>query len=103
MGLMMELQNKIKGSWALILLVSLFFYFSFFTIKGDRGFIRYMYLNKEIAQTQKIASQYNLNKQKLEDKVKLLSSSSLDLDLLEERARTVLNLAATDEFVILDN
>jgi len=38
----------------------------------------------------------------LEEKVKHLSNSSLDLDLLEERARIVLNMAAQDEFILLD-
>ena len=32
----------------------------------------------------------------------LLSSSSLDLDMLEERAREVLNFAGEDEFIVLD-
>ena len=48
------------------------------------------------------AAQYSAQKQKLEAKVRLLSSSSLDLDMLDERARVVLNFAGNDEFVILD-
>ena len=48
------------------------------------------------------AAQYSAQKHKLEAKVRLLSSSSLDLDMLDERARVVLNFAGNDEFVILD-
>ena len=34
--------------------------------------------------------------------MRLLSPDSLDLDLLDERARIVLNFVGDDEFVILD-
>ena len=42
------------------------------------------------------------HKKELEEKVKHLSNASLDLDLLEERARIVLNMANDDEFILLD-
>ena len=61
-----------------------------------------MYLRQEIDSAQKSALQYKRQKNDLEEKVKHLSSSSLDLDLLEERARIVLNLAGKDEFILLD-
>lgn len=103
MGLFLDLPNKIKNSGFLILCILLFFYFSFYTINGERGLLKYMYLSKEISYAKKISSQYSEQKNKLEAKVRLLSSSSLDLDLLDERARVVLNFAGIDEFVILDN
>lgn len=94
MGLFLDLPNKIKNSGFLILCVLLFFYFSFYTINGERGLLKYMYLSKEIAYAKTIAAQYSAQKHKLEAKVRLLSSSSLDLDMLDERARVVLNLPA---------
>lgn len=103
MGLFLDLSSKVKNSGFLILCILLFFYFSFYTVNGERGLLKYMYLSKEIAYAQKIATQYGEQKSKLESKVRLLSSSSLDLDLLEERARVILNLAGNDEFVILDS
>ncbi|MDR1026322.1 MAG: septum formation initiator family protein [Lactobacillus sp.] len=103
MGIWFNFKNRLKNSGLLILAVFLFFYFSYFTINGDRGLLRYMYLSKEISQASAIAEQFNSQKSKLEEKVKLLSSSSLDLDLLEERARIVLNFVGDDEFVVLDS
>ena len=103
MGVFANIQDRIKDSGFLILLVFLFLYFTFYTINGDRGVLKYMYLKNEIAQSQRIAEQYSQQKQKLEAKVKLLSSSSLDLDLLDERVRFVLNFVGKDEFVILDS
>ena len=102
MGIWFNLQSRLKNSWLLLFVVFLFFYFSYFTISGDRGLLRYMYLNKEITQAQKISDQFSAQKNKLEEKVKLLSSSSLDVDLLEERARIVLNYVGEDEFIILE-
>ena len=103
MGLFLDLQNKFKNSLWLIVVFLVFIYFSFYTVNGERGLLRYMYLSKEIKYAPQVAEQYNAEKRELEQKVRLLSSNSLDLDLLEERARIVLNFAADDEFVILDS
>jgi cell division protein FtsB len=100
--MLFNVQNRMKNSGLLILAVFLFFYFAYFTVSGDRGLLRYMYLSKEIISTRRIADQFRAQKNKLEGQVRLLSSSSLDVDLLEERARDVLNFVGSDEFVILD-
>jgi len=102
MGLFSDLQNRLRNSGFWIFGALLMIYFAFHAINGDRGLLKYLYLRQEIAEAQKIAGHYNSQKLKLEEKVKHLSNSSLDLDLLEERARIVLNLAGQDEFIILD-
>lgn len=102
MGLFLELQNKIKNSGIFLFGTLLSVYFVFHGVSGDRGLLKLLYLKSEISQAQNIAGNYHEQKIKLEEKVKLLSSSSLDLDLLDERARVVLNLVDKDEFVILD-
>ena len=102
MGLFSDLQNRLRNSGFWIFGALLMIYFAFHAINGDRGLLKYLYLRQEIAEAQKIAGNYNSQKLKLEEKVKHLSNSSLDLDLLEERARIVLNLAGQDEFIILD-
>lgn len=102
MGILIELQAKLKQSGFWLFSAFLFVYFGFHTINGDRGLLKYLYLKKEIAEARLIYEGYHRQKQHLEEKVRLLSSSSLDLDLLDERARVVLNYTAEDEFVILD-
>ena len=102
MGLWWDIRNKIKSSgWWLIGAVMIV-YFAFHTVNGERGLLRYLFLKREIQQAQKVAAEYNHQKEILEGKVKHLSNGSLDLDLLEERARIVLNLADEDDFVLLD-
>ena len=77
-------------------------YFSYFAIKGDRGLLRYMSLQDKVAEAEQINKNYENQRLEWEQKVKLLSSNSLDLDLLDERARTVLNMIGQDEFIIID-
>ena len=102
MGIISELQNLIRNSGILMFFVALFFYFAFFTINGERGLRRYLHLRQEIEYAEQVAAKYSQEKALLEEKIKLMSSSSLDLDMLDERARKVLNLVKKDEFVILD-
>ena len=94
--------EKCKSSGFIVLLIDLCSYFSYFAVKGDRGFFKYVYLQEKVAEAEKVNESYDKQRQDWEQKVKLLSSSSLDLDLLDERARAVLNVIGNAEFIILD-
>lgn len=102
MGFLLDIQNRIKNSGLLIFCTLLSLYFIFHGVSGERGLLKLLYLRNEISEAEQIANMYHQEKIKLEEKVKLLSSSSLDLDLLDERARIVLNFVGKDEFIILD-
>lgn len=102
MGLLQDIKYRMKKSGLLILFVLMFFYFGFNAFCGERGFQKYLYLRKEVEYARTIAEQYRIKKETLNTEVKMLSPGSLDLDMLDERARTVLNLAVGTEFVILD-
>lgn len=82
--------------------VMLVFYSAFCIFTGTRGLPRYFFLQQELKTAHSIDDGYIAQRQKLEDKVQKFSSQSLDLDLLEERARVVLNYVENDEFVIVD-
>ncbi|MBE6449056.1 MAG: septum formation initiator family protein [Alphaproteobacteria bacterium] len=102
MEFLWDIQNKLKKSGLWLLGPIVMCYFIYHTISGDRGLLKYIYLKQEIVKAEKVAEQYSLQKKELEEKVKHLSNASLDLDLLEERARIVLNMANDDEFILLD-
>lgn len=102
MGLFIDFQGRLKNSTFWILGAFLMVYFAFHAVNGERGLLKYLYLRQEITEARKVAQEYDYQKSKLEEKVKHLSNTSLDLDLLEERARIVLNLAGKDEFILLD-
>ena len=93
---------KMKSSSGfLFMMILLFVYFSVYAVKGERGLIRYVYLNKEVAEAKSMSQKYADEKHYWDEKVELLSSN-LDLDLLDEQVRTVLNMVGPNEFVILD-
>ena len=78
-------------------------YFCFNIFCGDRNIYRYFELKNKIAQATTLSKHYETKKASLQRNVDYLSNVSLDVDLLDERARAVLNMAAEDEFIILDN
>ncbi|MBE6467018.1 MAG: septum formation initiator family protein [Alphaproteobacteria bacterium] len=99
----LDIQNKFKRNWLLLASGFIAVYFCFHIFCGERNIYRYFVLKQEIAQAQEIAKQYASVKASLQRDVDYLSKDSLDVDMLEERARAVLNMAAGDEFIILDN
>lgn len=102
MNFFLDLPVKFKNLMWQIAIVFVGLYFGFYTINGDRGLLHYMHLSREIDYAKQIAAKYHNERIKLENKVHLLSSESLDLDLLDEQAKSVLNLVRDDEFIIVD-
>ncbi|MBR1825264.1 MAG: septum formation initiator family protein [Alphaproteobacteria bacterium] len=102
MGIWAYIVKKSKSSAVLVLLILLSSYFTYFAVKGDRGYLKYLYLQNKVSEAEKMNANYDKRREELEQKVKLLSTSSLDLDLLDERARAVLNMIGDNEFIIID-
>lgn len=89
---------KLAGSVACALVVA---YFAYGTVQGDRGLLSYLSLSQELERAQTAYDELRVARQGLEHRVGLLRPSSLDLDLLEERARVVLDLVREDDFIVL--
>ena len=102
MGFLFDLKSRLKSSGIYIAFTLVIFYFGFYAFYGERGFRKYLYLRHEVEYARTLAKQYRVKKERLAEEVRLLSPDSLDLDLLDERARIVLNFVGDDEFVILD-
>lgn len=94
--------DRLKKTGLFIVLGVFSFYFTINGIKGDRGIFKYMYLKNKVELALQEKAKYQAIKKDLRYKVAMLSEESLDLDYLEERARIVLNMVGTDEYVILD-
>ena len=75
-------------------------YFSYHLVEGDRGLFAYLKLQNDIRKAEAEYQITEMERERLEKRVKLLDSKNLDLDMLEERAREVLGLAHPDEVVI---
>lgn len=76
-------------------------YFAYHTVQGDRGLLAWWRLRHEIAEAQHTLDRVKSQREALERRAGLLRPDSLDPDMLEERARVMLNVGREDEAVIL--
>ena len=81
--------------------VSVVAYFAYHTVHGDRGLVALTHLQSEVARAQATLDQVKEEREEMERRASLLRPDNLDPDLLEERARAVLNLSHPDDLVIL--
>jgi len=77
-------------------------YFAYHSVEGDRGLTAYVRLTERIAEARAQVDELRGERLAMERRVKHLRSDSLDADLLEERARTILNYGRPDEIVIFE-
>lgn len=75
-------------------------YFVYHALEGDRGFRAHMRLEQDLAEIQALRQNAEAERLELEQRVALLRPENLDPDMLEERARTLLNLGHADEVVL---
>ena len=78
-------------------------YLGYHTIQGDRGLVAWMTLSDRIETMEAEIATASAERVQLERRVSYLRRESLDLDLLEERARVVLNLGHPDDRIILES
>ena len=78
-------------------------YFVYHAVQGDRGILAWMQVNQQIKAAQAELNKSDAAREAMEQRVALLSNTSLDLDMLEERARIMLNFSHPDDLVIFLN
>jgi cell division protein FtsB len=75
-------------------------YFAFHAVLGDRGIFAYADLSEELREAETKLAEARGQRDALQSDVRLLRRESLDLNLLEERVRAVLNYVDDDDFLI---
>ncbi|HLW28187.1 MAG TPA: septum formation initiator family protein [Kiloniellales bacterium] len=75
-------------------------YFAFHAVQGERGLMAHKRLSEELQQTRALAEQVAEERARWENRVALLRPEGIDPDMLEERARLLLNYLRDDEVVI---
>ena len=78
-------------------------YFVYHTIEGDRGLLAYLRLKSQLDEAELQLAKVTTDRQELEHRVLLLRPDHLDPDMLEERARIMLNMGHDGETVIIEN
>jgi cell division protein FtsB len=77
-------------------------YFGYHAVQGDRGLLAWLSKSNEAEELRARVAALKGERAALEHKVERLRPESLDLDLLDERARAVLNLSSPDEIIIIN-
>jgi len=101
MSLTREITKRLPGISAQLLLACLTVYFAYHAVEGDRGVNAWWGLRQKIALADATLAALNSQRAGLEERVAHLRPESLDPDMLEERARVLLNFGRPDEIVIL--
>ncbi|MGF1464249.1 MAG: septum formation initiator family protein [Maricaulaceae bacterium] len=84
----------------LAVILTVMSYFAVQGWRGERGMVVLFETERTVVQLEAELARALANKARLEKEAALLRDDGLDLDLLEERAREILNFAHPQDFVI---
>lgn len=100
MVLMLEIRRRARHAIGPLIGAAAVAYFGFHMVQGERGLIAWWHLTREIAKAEATAQTIAAERAEMEHRVALLRPESIDPDMLEERARLMLNVGRPDERVI---
>ncbi|MBI1778847.1 MAG: septum formation initiator family protein [Proteobacteria bacterium] len=101
MSIARELRRRARHVVGPVLGILVASYFAYHAVEGDRGLLAWRRMGVEIAEAEARLGVVAKERQTLEHRVSLLRPDNLDPDMLEERARAILNFSRPDEVVIL--
>ena len=94
------ISKYLLGSLRTIALGGIGVYLGYHLIQGENRGISYLMVSKELQDTTKILALKTEKRKQLEHRVSLLRPDTIDLDMLAERSRIVLNYGRNDELVV---
>ena len=103
MGLIQEFRARARFVIGPVLGVCAVGYFTFHVVQGDRGLLAWWKIKQRVATAKQSLEVSQAQRQAMEHRVRLLEPESLDPDMLEERARLMLNYGHVDDIVILED
>lgn len=92
--------RRLKQAVAPVIAFTVMAYFIFHSVEGERGLLAYWSMQDRVADIARVLDETTLHRQKLEQRVVSLRATHLDPDLLDERARAMLNAAHPDDVII---
>lgn len=95
-----EIRKRLPQAVAALAGLGLAGYFAYHAIHGDRGLLAWKALDRDVTEARADLAGVHAERVTLEQRVGLLRLESLDLDMLDEWSRRVLNYSARDEAVI---
>ncbi len=97
---MVELRKRQRHLLLPLFFAVVFGYLAYHVMHGDRGVFAYIHLKQEIVRAEEALAETDATRGAWERRVALLRSASLDPDMLDERARAMLNVARPDEVIV---
>ena len=102
MSFIKEIRMRARYVIGPVLGISAVTYFGFHAVQGDRGLMAWWKLRQHIEVASVSLREISKKQLELERRVRLLHPESLDPDMLEERARIMLNYGHIDDIVALE-
>ena len=103
MGLLSELRSRARFVAGPVIGLSVLAYFGYHVMHGERGLNAWWQLQERISTAQIVLNDIQATRKVLENRVRLLHPDSLDPDMLEERARVMLNYGYAEDIIGIDN
>ena len=95
------LKNKIILYLSFLLTFFIFIYLTYFLINGQRGLLKYFYLNNQAINYNQTLANLKAENSYYTDRIKRLKPNTLDFDYLDEQAKKKLGLIDKNEIVII--
>ncbi len=102
MAVVQEIRKRAGFIAGPVLGISLMCYFGYHLVQGERGLLSWLRLTQEAKLAKTRLADLDGEREALDRRVSLLRPEHLDRDMLDERARTTLNLVGPREIVILN-
>jgi cell division protein FtsB len=101
MAIVKGIRSYIRQAVGPTLAVSIFAYFAYHAIEGDRGLLAWMQLTQDVAVTQAELDKVTHVREELDHQASLMRSDAIDPDMLDEKARAVLGVVRKDDVIIV--
>ena len=101
MSSLRDIRRRVRQVAPQFLSACVMLYFLYHAVQGDRGFLAWLRLTQDLEQAKLAAVEVGAQRERLEKQVSRLQPEHLDPDLLDERARALLNLGRHDEVIIV--
>ena len=100
--MLQELRRRFSHIAGPLIGLSAVTYFAYHTVEGDRGVLSYLRLHGEILDAEMRLAKVSSELQEMEHRVLLLRPDHLDPDMLEERARSLLEWVDPRDLVMIE-
>jgi cell division protein FtsB len=96
-----EFKKRLRQAIGPMVGACLFGYFVYHAVEGDRGVMAWLQISQQLTESKRSLATLAGVRREIEHRVALLSPSSIDPDLLDERARLMLNVAEPDDRLVI--